>query len=158
MPDYNDKDLFGNPVPDPEYEDRDGRDKQIQERKEFMETQAKAAEIFNDIKEETEQRKAAEREAAKPLRHKILDSAINHVAVDRNKSYGEPRDNLGNTAMLWNSYLAGKYGYEFQINLTAEDVAWLNSLQKTSRSYNDKSRDTYEDAAGYAAIAGELAK
>jgi hypothetical protein len=43
--------------------------------------------------------------------------------------------------------------------LTAEDVAWLNVLQKMARTFNGSSKpDTYIDAATYSAIAGECAE
>lgn len=81
----------------------------------------------------------------------------------RDKEYGPPYNNFSNCALLWSAYLHGKYGGltidPLQFNLTAEDVAWFNVLQKMSRTFSGSAKaDTYIDAACYAAIAGECAK
>jgi len=82
-------------------------------------------------------------------RKQILENAIKHTCGDRDAEYGSPADNLTITAKLWSAYL--------RIDLSAEDVAWLNVLQKMSRTFHGNAKpDTYEDAAAYAAIAGEL--
>ena len=100
-------------------------------------------------------------------RKEILEAAIAHTCGERNVEYGSPVRNLGDCAELWTAYLAGKTSgcsigatggapIGGQYELTAEDVAWLNVLQKIARTFNGKaSADTYEDAAAYAAIAGE---
>ena len=95
-------------------------------------------------------------------RESILTSAIAHTCGDRDKQYGTPATNLGNTADLWTTYLIAKYRGqtldEVQFRITAEDVAWLNNLQKISRSFSGVvNPDNYEDAAAYSAIAGECA-
>lgn len=97
------------------------------------------------------------------MRKEILEDAIAVTCGDREEDYGSPVINLGNTAELWSAYLRTKYfskypGYENlggEFILTAEDVAWLNLLQKISRSFKAPKKDTYLDAAAYAAIAGE---
>ena len=94
-----------------------------------------------------------------PTRETILENAISHTCGDREVQYGDPTKNLEDCAELWRVYLSRKYlsaGKFF--NVTPEDVAWLNVLQKIARTFNGSSKlDTYEDAAAYAAIAGECA-
>jgi hypothetical protein len=100
-------------------------------------------------------------------RVEILKNAIEHTAGDRNIEYGEPRKNLGDCAELWSAYLRSKYfgktpGYENLLSefvITAEDVAWLNVLQKMARTFHGVPKpDTYEDAAAFSAIAGECSE
>lgn len=102
----------------------------------------------------------------KPTRVEYLETGIKLTSGDRDKEYGTPYINLDNCADLWSAYLRGRYmgripGFEQTVGefrLTAEDVAWLNVLQKIARTFSDKVRpDTYIDAATYAAIAGECA-
>ena len=92
-------------------------------------------------------------------RKELLENAIKHTCGDRDIEYDSPQINLRNIAALWKSYLIGKYGNCAGLvgfDITAEDVAWLNVLQKISRTFPGKNKaDTYEDAAAYAAIAGE---
>jgi len=88
-------------------------------------------------------------------RKQLLENAIEHTCEDRDEEYGSPRKNLDDIALLWKVYLIGKYG-KIGLDITAEDVAWLNVLQKIARTFPGKTKpDTYEDAAAYAAIAGE---
>jgi hypothetical protein len=91
------------------------------------------------------------------IRGEYLATASKLVCGDRNKEYGDPFENLGDCAELWSAYLRKKYGGKVGY-LTAEDVAWMNVLQKMARSFHGPAKaDTYIDAAGYAAIAGECA-
>ncbi len=89
-------------------------------------------------------------------RKELLEKAIDVTCNSRQAEYGTPRENLTNTADLWNAYFEAKYvGYVEKI--TAEDVAWLNTLQKISRATSGQAGDdTYLDAAAYSAIAGEV--
>lgn len=89
-------------------------------------------------------------------RKQILENAISHTVGDRDVQYGSPEHNLNNVAMLWSAYISAKTGEP--VLLSAQDVAWLNVLQKCGRTMTGEvSVDTYEDAAAYSAIAGELA-
>lgn len=92
-------------------------------------------------------------------RENILNTARNLTCGDREKSYGDPVDNLGDTADLWTAYLIAKHRGttldENTFRLTAEDVAWMNVLIKAARSFKSLKDDNYIDAAAYAAIAGE---
>ena len=93
-----------------------------------------------------------------PPRVQFLNTAISLTAGDRDKEYGRPWDNLTACAQLFEAYLNTKFGCEAELKLTAEDVAWLNVLQKMARTFfGNVKHDTYIDAAAYAAIAGECA-
>ena len=73
----------------------------------------------------------------------ILASAHKAVHGARMEDYGHPKDNHQRTADLWSTYLG--------CTVTAEQVCFLNILQKISRSINKPTRDTLVDIAGYAA-------
>lgn len=83
-------------------------------------------------------------------RKEVLEKAVQLTTSDRNKTHGEPWDNLGHIAQLWSSYLG--------VNVSRTDVAHMNQLQKMSRykhgAYNP---DDFFDNVGYGAIAGEMA-
>ncbi len=103
-------------------------------------------------------------------REQILKNAITHTCGERDVEYGSPVINLMAIGGLWTAYLEGKYAGKIpgigtteettsQFEITAEDVAWLNVLQKMARTFSGNVKaDTYEDAAAYAAIAGECAE
>lgn len=98
----------------------------------------------------------------KPHRVTLLENAIAHTNGERNIEYGTPYNNLTASAGLQTAYIIAKYrGKELDENsfqLTAEDAAWLMVLTKISRTFAGNIKaDTYEDAAAYAAIAGECA-
>lgn len=105
----------------------------------------------------------------KSIREQYLLAARDYTCGDRDVEYGTPTQNLSDCAALFTAYLEGKTrgrcigstcGNKLagQYELTAEDVAWLNVLQKMARTFNGKTKeDTYIDAAAYAAIAGECA-
>ena len=89
-------------------------------------------------------------------RKDILTNAITHTCGERDLEYGSPSKNLDDCALLWSAYLKGKYRVVDHGTITAEDVAWFNVLQKMARTFKGVTNaDTYEDAAAYAAIAGE---
>ncbi len=90
-------------------------------------------------------------------RKELLKNAIKHTCGDRDVEYGSPRMNLSHIARLWSSYISAKYLIDLE--LSSEDVAWLNVLQKMARTFEGCAKpDTYEDAAAYSAIAGECAE
>lgn len=72
----------------------------------------------------------------------ILDEAAAAVNGARNEDYGHPLDNHSRTAALWSTYVG--------VPLTAEQVCFMNILQKVSRSVHRPTRDTLVDIAGYA--------
>jgi len=90
----------------------------------------------------------------KPTRQQMLETATNLTCGDRNESYGPPFDNLTDCASLWRSYIRTKYAAE--VELDAEDVAWMMALVKMTRSFQrGYHADNYVDSAAYSAIAGE---
>lgn len=70
------------------------------------------------------------------------------VTSDRNEVYGTPSENHEVTAGMWSLFLSRKLG-QF-VDLTGEDVCWLNVLQKASRQAHWSQEDNALDAAGYA--------
>jgi hypothetical protein len=80
----------------------------------------------------------------------ILDTAKDYVTRDRAALHGKAEDTLGLIAALWSADLG--------FDLAATDVARLMVLLKMARAKaNSLSADNWIDAAGYAALAGELA-
>ena len=83
-------------------------------------------------------------------RQYFLHKAEECICVDREEQYGNPEDSFGTIAKLWSVYL----GYE----LTAEDVANMMALLKMGRIATGRHKnDSYVDAIGYLACAGEIA-
>lgn len=79
----------------------------------------------------------------------ILEDAIVAVGGARLEDYGHPLVNHTRTAALWTAYLRERITGE----VTAEDVCFLNILQKVSRSMAQSERvkeDTLVDIAGFA--------
>lgn len=99
----------------------------------------------------------------KPTRVSMLETAKNLTGGDRNKAYGTPYDNLSDCAELWNAYINTKSACieltadgSYTVRLKAEDVAWLMTLVKMTRSFKSGFHyDNYVDASAYSAIAGE---
>ena len=97
------------------------------------------------------------------IRVRYLRKGISLTAGDRDREYGPPFNNLSDCATLFTAYLKAKYGSHVIgsvcFDLTAEDIAWLNVLQKIARTFSGNPKpDTYIDAATYEAIAGECAQ
>lgn len=98
-----------------------------------------------------------------PTRVRMLEIARNLTGGDRNKSYGPPFDNLSDCSNLWNAYINSKWGClkaqvdgSYRVELNAEDVAWMMTLVKMTRSFHPGYHpDNYVDATAYSAIAGE---
>ena len=80
-----------------------------------------------------------------PPRPGILSKAAEVVHGPRQEFYGPPAVNHGRTAVLWQAYLDTRSTGP----LNAEDVCWLNTLQKMSREMHSKTEDGLVDAAGY---------
>jgi hypothetical protein len=79
-----------------------------------------------------------------------LAKAITLIDGDRDKSHGDRHENFGMIAALWSTYL----GHEVK----PHQVAWCMVLMKAARESNGThSLDNAVDAAGYSALAGELA-
>lgn len=83
-------------------------------------------------------------------REKILDDAKTIITSDRNNTYGEPEDIFSTIADYWTTYL--------DIIITPSDVGNMMGLFKIARiTANKLHEDSYTDAIGYIACAGELA-
>ena len=86
-------------------------------------------------------------------RARILSTAKKLINGDRADAYGEPKENFGRIAALWNAQL----GKKLSEPLTAEDVAYALVQLKMSRLANTPGHeDSLVDVAGYIALAGEL--
>jgi hypothetical protein len=77
----------------------------------------------------------------------VADEAAAAVA-DRMASYGPPSENHACTADLWTAYLRRRGLLVGELD--AEDVCWLNTLQKISREANERKRDNLVDVVGFA--------
>jgi hypothetical protein len=85
----------------------------------------------------------------------ILREAANVVEGSREKTHGQKERSFIAIAGAWNAYLAARRDPTAPI--TATDVCWMMNWMKTVRSVQGEFvRDHAVDAAGYAAIAGEV--
>ena len=92
----------------------------------------------------------------KPTRVQTLETAISLTGGDRDRTYGPPINNLTDCAELWNAYIRTKQRATDNLQLDAEDVAWMMVLVKMTRSFQaGYHADNYTDATAYSAIAGE---
>jgi hypothetical protein len=85
----------------------------------------------------------------------ILTEAERITQADRQRYYGHPHDNHGNTAEFWRSYIKRRFGLD--VRLTAEDVCMMMILLKVSRQANRSHRDNLVDIAGYARNVEQIA-
>jgi hypothetical protein len=85
----------------------------------------------------------------------IAIKAAELIGGDREKTHGTKQTNFENIARLWNAWFINNGGLAGQ--LTGADVAKLMVLLKIARMESGEfNPDDAVDAAGYAAIAGEL--
>ena len=85
-------------------------------------------------------------------REEILHGARSCICEDRNAQYGEPENNFGAIARLWSEYL--------DMDVSAHDVGMMMALFKIARiktAQKKTKEDSYVDAVGYIACAGEIA-
>lgn len=83
-------------------------------------------------------------------RAEILDSAKKCVCEDRESQYGSPEDSFSIIAGFWSVYL--------DYAISADDVAMMMTLLKIARIAGGRFKaDSYIDACGYIACAGEIA-
>lgn len=91
-------------------------------------------------------------------RAEILETASRLVNGDREEQYSPPENSFRAIAELWSAYLFNRFGKDYRGILEPEDVGLMMTLFKIARiqtgSYKD---DSYVDAAGYIACAGEIA-
>ena len=82
-------------------------------------------------------------------RGEILDTAKHCVTVDRANTHGDAEQNFGLISAFWTAYL--------NKNITSHDVAVMMTLFKLARMKSNPAHvDSATDAAGYAAIGGEI--
>ena len=88
-------------------------------------------------------------------RRKLLIEAADAIDGDRDTTYGGPENSFRTIAALWNAYLDAKMG-----DLQAHDVAAMMILFKMARVVGSRGvhRDSWLDAAGYAACGYECAE
>ncbi|MFG0316850.1 MAG: DUF6378 domain-containing protein [Planctomycetota bacterium JB042] len=70
-----------------------------------------------------------------------LEEAARITSEDRNRDYGHPLDNHSRTAAMWSAFLG--------VEITPEDVCWMNVLQKAAREVNRPKRDNRVDVIGW---------
>jgi hypothetical protein len=103
-------------------------------------------------------------------RSEILDEAKRLTTGDRQKQYGDAAQNYKAVGDLWGAYILAlltKNGFEIidadgkEIDLFAippEDTLIMLTLMKIGREVSGNSKDdNFVDAAGYLALAGEVA-
>jgi len=78
----------------------------------------------------------------------LIDEAKRLIHSDRNKTYGEPADNMKRIADFWSVYLG--------IEIRPDQVPVMMTLTKIARLMNELHEDGFVDSIGYMAIAGEL--
>ena len=82
-------------------------------------------------------------------RAEILDTAKEYVTKDRQEAHGDAEANFGLIAAYWSAHLGR--------NIKPHDVAVMMTLLKLARmKANPAHVDSATDAAGYAAIGGEI--
>lgn len=92
-------------------------------------------------------------------RAEILKEAEKCVCTDREGAYGSPESNFKLIADLWETYLNARCAMpDNTVIVVAEDVANMMALLKIARIATGKFKDdSYIDACGYIACAGEIA-
>lgn len=97
------------------------------------------------------------------IRARTLRLASAAVLKDRNKAYGNPKDNFIRIAREWNTWLQNRYGELLRhdgslVRLDTFDVAIMSQKIKLARlSTNPTHEDSHTDNTGYAACAAECA-
>jgi len=82
-----------------------------------------------------------------PRTETVCQEAQRVVNGARRRDYGHPLDNHTRTAEGWRWWIRGRHGAD--VPLDAEDVCFMNDVQKSSRAMNRMIRDTLVDKAGY---------
>lgn len=84
-----------------------------------------------------------------PIREQVLVEASDAVMGDRDVSYGGPEDSFTRIADLWHAH----FGYFFDAGMVAQALVLLK-LARVAQ--NPTHRDSWVDAAGYAACGAEV--
>ena len=91
-------------------------------------------------------------------RTEILKKANECVTGYRQEDYGNPEDNFKLIATLWEPYIRSRCVFEADVCIEPQDVAILMSLLKIARiATGTQTEDSFVDACGYLACAGEIA-
>ena len=92
-------------------------------------------------------------------RQDFLTAAADCVCKSREEQYGSPEDSFKLIAALWEPYIKEKcVGINVDLCITGEDVAVMMALLKIARIAGGRFKaDSYTDAIGYMACAGEIA-
>lgn len=86
----------------------------------------------------------------------ILHAAEKCVCGDREADYGNPEGSFKAIARLWTAHIKNRYP-NCSITIDALDVAMMMANLKQARIETGKAkRDSFVDAAGYIACAGEI--
>ena len=94
-------------------------------------------------------------------RQDFLNVATDCVCKSREEQYGSPEDSFGVIAQFWETYIKEKCvgGQDIDVCICPEDVANMMALLKIARIAGGRFKaDSYVDAIGYMACAGELAE
>lgn len=83
-------------------------------------------------------------------RSEILKTADGLINGERQDHYGPPEDSFKLIGNLWTVYL------EHEVVITPVDAANMMALMKIARLANGPHLDSYVDACGYLALAGEM--
>lgn len=90
----------------------------------------------------------------KPPRVQALDQASALINGDRDKEYGDPKENFDRFRAMVNAFL----GKRIEGGLTATDVSAVLSMLKLSRLAHDPNKlDSWRDLVGYGALGFEMA-
>lgn len=93
-----------------------------------------------------------------PTRAKILDTAKSIITGEREKQYGHPEDNFKVIARFWEAYLSERCVGNDGVTINPEDVAIMMTFLKIARIMSGNYKeDSFIDACGYLALAGEIA-
>jgi|DEB0MinimDraft_10_1074344.scaffolds.fasta_scaffold01320_10 hypothetical protein len=85
-------------------------------------------------------------------RDEILDTAKQLINGERQQHYGSPKDSFARIGDLWTAYL----GDAIAVRISAVDAANMLALLKIARLANGPHQDSFIDACGYMALAGEM--
>lgn len=114
---------------------------------------SKAGERLQEQPDDFDQREILPPQFSQP-KESILEEAAKITTEDRQRYYGHPSDNHGNTARFWVEYLERKFSVV--VGLTARDVCMMMILLKVSRDANAPKRDNLVDICGYARNAEQI--
>lgn len=93
-------------------------------------------------------------------RQDYLNAAADCVCKSREEQYGSPENSFEVIAQLWEVYVKAKCvgGKNVDVCIFLEDVANMMALLKIGRISTGRHKDdSYIDAIGYLACAGEIA-